>query len=61
MLECSVRNQQANQIHEKLVIRGNYHFVDINKELEKYPNIDLPDLFKKMDEIGLEKIKSIAI
>ena len=61
MLECSVRNQQASQIHEKLVNRENYHFIDIDKELEKYPNIDLPDLFKKMDELGLEKIKTIAI
>ena len=60
-LEGTIRNQQANQIHEKLVIRGNYHFVDINKELENYPNKDLPELFKKMDELGLEKIKSIAI
>lgn len=60
-LEGTIRNQQASQIHEKLVNRENYHFIDIDKELEKYPNIDLPDLFKKMDELGLEKIKSIAI
>lgn len=60
-LEGTLRNQQASQIHEKLIVRENYHFVNINKEVEKYPNIDLPDLFKKMDELGLEKIKSIAI
>lgn len=60
-LDGTIRNQQASQIHEKLVNRENYHFIDIDKELEKYPNIDLPDLFKKMDELGLEKIKSIAI
>ena len=53
-LEGTIRNKQANQIHEKLVIRKNYHFVDINKELEKYPNKDLPELFKKMDQRGLE-------
>ena len=60
-LEGTIRNQQASQIHEKLVNRENYHFIDIDKELEKYPNIDLPDLFKKMDELGLKKIKSIDI
>ena len=53
-LEGTLRNQQASQIHEKLIVRENYHFVNINKEVEKYPNIDLPELFKKMDQIGLE-------
>lgn len=53
-LEGTLRNQQASQIHEKLIIRENYHFVNINKEVEKYPNIDLPELFKKMDQRGLE-------
>ena len=53
-LEGTLRNQQASQIHEKLIVRENYHFVNINKEVEKYPNIDLPELFKKMDQRGLE-------
>jgi cell division GTPase FtsZ len=53
-LEGTLRNQQASQIHEKLIVRENYHFVNINKEVKKYPNIDLPELFKKMDQIGLE-------
>tara|TARA_B110001450_G_C17590726_1_gene468849 strand:+ start:901 stop:1146 length:246 start_codon:yes stop_codon:yes gene_type:complete len=53
-LEGSIRNAQASQIHKKLVNRENYHLVDIDKELEKYPNKDLPDLFKKMDQKGLQ-------
>ena len=53
-LEGTLRNQQASQIHEKLIVRENYHFVNINNEVEKYPNIDLPELFKKMDQRGLE-------
>ena len=55
-LEGSIRNDQALQIHSKLILRNNYNFIEIDRELEQQPNKELPVLFKKMDELGLEMI-----
>ena len=55
-LEGSIRNDQALQIHSKLMLRSNYNFIEIERELEQQPNKELPVLFKKMNELGLEMI-----
>ena len=55
-LEGSIRNDQAMQIHSKLMLRSNYNFIEIERELEQQLDKELPVLFKKMDELGLEMI-----
>ena len=55
-LEGSIRNNQAIRIHKKLINRKNYHYIDIQKELKKETTRELPELFKKMDQKGLEMI-----
>ena len=36
-LEGSIRNDQAMQIHSKLMLRSNYNFIEIERELEQQP------------------------